>query len=102
MMLGTYMAMTKTMTEMPAVGLLVWVFGFGPDDVWSVGVGGGAVHWDGSSWEVLATGTTTDLWGIWGTSPSDLWVVGGDPNAGCNTCHVDCGNDAVCAKALAL
>jgi hypothetical protein len=29
-------------------------------------------------------------------------VYGGDPNAGCNTCHRDCGNDGVCAPAVSL
>ena len=29
-------------------------------------------------------------------------TYGGDAKAGCNTCHTECGNDAVCAKPLAL
>jgi hypothetical protein len=31
---------------------------------------------------VWDTGTEEDLWGVWGTSPSDLWVVGGDADVG--------------------
>lgn len=66
----------------PAVPLLVWVFGFGPDDVYVVGEAGGAAHFDGTTWTALSTGTTEDLWGIWGASPDDLWIVGGDVGAG--------------------
>ena len=68
--------------EPPPVDLLVWVHGFAPDDIFAVGVGGGAVHFDGTSWSVLETGTTTDLWGVFGESNDDLWVVGGDPEEG--------------------
>lgn len=59
-------------------GLLVWVYGFGPDDVYAVGVDGTAIHFDGAAWSPLATGTTEDLWGVFGFAPDDLWVVGGN------------------------
>jgi hypothetical protein len=40
---------------------------------------------------------------LWrGVGPPLGEMYGGDPNAGCNACHADCGNDAVCAKALHL
>jgi hypothetical protein len=40
---------------------------------------------------------------VWrGFGPPKGELYGGDPNAGCNKCHSDCGNDAVCAKPLAL
>jgi len=40
---------------------------------------------------------------VWrGVGPPAGEVYGGDPNAGCNTCHLDCNNDAVCAKPLNL
>lgn len=40
---------------------------------------------------------------VWrGFGPPNGETYGGDPNAGCNKCHTDCNNDAVCAKALAL
>lgn len=60
------------------VGLLVWAYGFAPDDVYAVGVAGSVVHWDGSAWSKVEAGTTRDLWGVWGSSPSDLWIVGGE------------------------
>ncbi len=67
-----------TPMEIPEVPLLVWVFGFGPSDVYAVGVGGGAIHYDGEAWSRLETGTETDLWGVFGFAPDDIWVVGGD------------------------
>lgn len=66
----------------PDTGLLVWVYGFGPDDAIAVGVGGGVARWDGANWEAVDSGTTADLWGVWGRAPDDLWIVGGDPGAG--------------------
>lgn len=68
--------------DAPALPLLVWSTGFGPDDVYAVGVGGGAAHWDGAAWTVLDTGVDTDLWGVFGFASDDLWVVGGDVDAG--------------------
>lgn len=67
--------------ESPAgLDLLVWVYGFGPDVAFTVGTQGSAARWDGSHWEALETGTTEDLWGVFGFSPDDLWVVGGTPD----------------------
>lgn len=76
------------MTVPEGVGLLVWVYGFGPDDVWSVGVDGGFVHYDGTAWTALESGTTEDLWGIFGFANDDLWIVGGDPDL-----HGNCGDE---------
>ena len=40
---------------------------------------------------------------VWhGFGPPAGETYGGDANAGCNTCHFECGNDGVCAKELAL
>jgi hypothetical protein len=109
-------------TNLPAAGLLsLWgsssdMFVVGADD----GQGPVVLHWDGSVWTRLDTGTTGDLWwvwsdggdtvwmsgeagrmltytrstgafaeevitnpvyklfGVWGTSPTDIWTVGGD------------------------
>lgn len=66
----------------PDVPLLVWVFGFGPNDVYAVGVGGGFAHYDGQAWSEHDSGTTQDLWGIWGKTPTDMWIVGGTVGEG--------------------
>jgi len=62
------------------VPLMVWVYGFGPDDVTAVGLDGAALHYDGTEWTELETGTTEDLWGVFGFAPNDLWIVGGIPD----------------------
>jgi hypothetical protein len=66
---------------------LVWVFGFGPSDVYAVGLGGTVLHYDGMAWTKPDAGTFRSLWGVWGSSPTDIWIVGegpssaqGDPN----------------------
>ena len=70
------------MPDIPDVSLLVWVFGFGPNDVFAVGLDGAMVHYDGSDWTSIDPGTTADLWGIWGATNTDLWIVGGSVSAG--------------------
>jgi hypothetical protein len=60
----------------------------------------GAVGWEWFELRNLADGTVGIVWR--GVGPPAGEVYGGDPNAGCNTCHVQCGNDSVCAKAVQL
>lgn len=67
---------------LPTVPLLIWVYGFGPDDVYAVGVSGAMVHYDGEAWSAIETGTDLNLWGVFGFAPDDLWIVGGDPFEG--------------------
>jgi hypothetical protein len=64
--------------ELPATTPTVnWVYGFSEDDVWAVGDGGTALHFDGAAWRPVATPTDQNLWGVWGAAPDDLWAVGG-------------------------
>ncbi|MDD9968734.1 MAG: hypothetical protein OXR73_21010 [Myxococcales bacterium] len=65
--------------EAPDVAALIWLTGFGPNDVYAVGLGGAVVHYDGRRWDVLDSGVEDDLWGIFGFDDSELWIVGGDP-----------------------
>lgn len=74
---------TWSEAALPAgVSLLAWAWGFGPDDVYAVGLDGSVVHYDGSAWSTLDSGTTDDLWGVFGFAPDDLWIVGGTPDQG--------------------
>ena len=41
-----------------------------------VGDEGLVARWDGEAWELLASGTAADLYGIWGVSANDVWMVG--------------------------
>ena len=59
----------------------------------------GAVGWDWFELENLASG---EVGIVWRGEPPLGDTYGGDPNSSCNTCHVDCGNDSVCAPALQL
>ena len=35
-----------------------------------------ASYWDGSEWTDVSIDTGTELLGIWGTAPDDVWAVG--------------------------
>ncbi len=63
--------------DAPAVPLLAWSYGWGPDNAIAVGLQGAVARWDGNSWTALDSGETQDLWGVWGTSDTDVWIVGG-------------------------
>jgi len=41
-----------------------------------VGQGGGILHYDGSSWTPMSSGTTNWLEGVWGSSSGDVFAVG--------------------------
>src|SRR5262245_52489478 len=33
-------------------------------------------HWNGQRWSVPPSGTTSSLYGVWGSAANDVWVVG--------------------------
>jgi hypothetical protein len=47
------------------------------DNVWIAG-GVDLAHWDGHSWTQDASPERTQLNGIWGSSPADVWLTGND------------------------
>jgi cysteine-rich repeat protein len=56
------------------------VWGSGGRDVFAVGDSGTIVHWDGTAWTTMASGTAAaSLRVAWGTGPNDVYV-GGQPN----------------------
>jgi photosystem II stability/assembly factor-like uncharacterized protein len=62
---------------------LWWVHTVSPRSVWTVGERGTILHWNGTP--TLDTSadpqlTKATLYGVWGPSDDDLWVVGGDPD----------------------
>ncbi|HEX2210591.1 MAG TPA: hypothetical protein VHG93_23120 [Longimicrobium sp.] len=73
-----------TRTVLPNVSYLHGVWGLDSTHVYAVGYGdemGQQVprlfRWDGSTWSEIDTGQPSgQLFGVWGTSPDDLWVVG--------------------------
>jgi hypothetical protein len=60
---------------------------------------GGATNWE---WFELQDPPVTIVWRGLGPPIGDTY--GGDPNGGCNACHIKCGaaNDFVCSPRLAL
>lgn len=78
-----------------------------PHEIFAMAKRGGGFNRDAPGWEwfelenLECPDDRVKL--IWrGVGPPLGENYGGDPNAGCNSCHTDCGNDGVCAKALAL
>jgi Big-like domain-containing protein len=45
-------------------------------DVFAVGMNGTIVHYDGTTWSSQTSGTSADLFGVWGASGSDVYAVG--------------------------
>lgn len=52
------------------------VFGTSARDVWAVGDRGTAVHFDGTTWSPVDTGTTARLTDVWGAEENEYWAVG--------------------------
>jgi len=96
-------------TEFP-IGTLVVKEATGgtiPHEIFGMAKRGGGFNTVATGWEWFelenldcADDRVKLLWR--GVGPPVGEMYGGDPNAGCNGCHADCGNDAVCAKALQL
>lgn len=54
------------------------VWGTSAEDVWAVGDGGVALHYDGVAWEVMQADVSEGLRAVWGSSPGDVWAAGVD------------------------
>lgn len=78
-------------TVMPGGNLTTpWhrISGSSTSNVWAVGDSGAVAQWNGTTWTVIASATTGipttfSLYGVWVT-PSDVWIVGGDPPSASN------------------
>jgi hypothetical protein len=61
-------------------GALLSVTGQSASDVWTVGADGGdgpgVLHFDGAAWTQIDTQTSGDLWWVWESSPTSVWIVG--------------------------
>lgn len=72
-------AFADLLTEDPE-GLLS-IGGTGPNDIWAVGGDGGhgptVLHYDGTAWERLATGTSGDLWWVNAIGNGEV-ILGGE------------------------
>ncbi len=54
-------------------------------NMYSVGDGGTILHFDGTTWTRMASGTTTRLSSIWGTGDDNVWACGYDQTTGKTT-----------------
>lgn len=65
-----------------ASGDLWWVDGVPGAGVWACGTEGRVVRYDPADGDVtdLSTGALATHYGLWGSSPFDVWVVGADPD----------------------
>jgi hypothetical protein len=61
---------------LPQGNTLNGIWGSRADDVWAVGNGGTILHWGGSAWTAVPSGSTAHLRAAWGSSSSDVWAVG--------------------------
>ena len=52
------------------------VWGSSSNDVFAVGMGGTILHYDGTAWSPMSSGTSHTLVGVWGSSGSDVFAVG--------------------------
>src|SRR5262249_19640468 len=59
----------------PSIGLQ-GIWGTSSSNIWIVGGGGNILHYDGSSWTSVQSGTTADLNAVWGSATTDVWGVG--------------------------
>ena len=60
----------------PNDGGVTSVWGSSPEDVWFVGSRGSIVHYDGSGFTRLESGTDVRLTDIWGKDNQNIWAVG--------------------------
>jgi hypothetical protein len=54
------------------------VHGSGARDVWAVGDGGAAAHWDGAAWQRVDTGTASPLVAVAARAAGDAWALAQD------------------------
>ncbi|RPJ60732.1 MAG: S-layer homology domain-containing protein [Acidobacteria bacterium] len=61
---------------LPQGNTLRSVCGSSAADVFAVGDGGSIIHYNGTAWSIMASGTTNRLNGVWASSASDVFAVG--------------------------
>ena len=61
---------------LPQGNALLGMWGTGPSDIWAVGDGGTALHYDGQTWALQNTGTKTNLNGVYAPAAGVAVIVG--------------------------
>ena len=60
----------------PQGNTLLDIWGSSGSNVFAVGANGTILHYNGSAWSLMTSGTTQALSGIWGSSGNDVFAVG--------------------------
>lgn len=61
---------------LPQGNRLAAVRAISSSDAWAVGAAGTILHWDGMTWSLVDSGTTSHLNDLWAYDAQNLWVVG--------------------------
>jgi len=69
-------ALWSPMIEETVEGTLNDVWGSSENDIFAVGSGGAILHYDGTTWVEMQSGTAEDLNAVWGVSAQDVVAVG--------------------------
>ena len=62
-------------------GDLWWVFGFAGGPIYIGGSGGVILRYENDQFTLMTTPGINTVFGLWGTSPTDMWAVGGGSDA---------------------
>ncbi len=65
-------------TSQPIAGTVYNLWGSGKDDIWLVGSSGLTYHYDGTTWQKIATGSEEFLYGVSGSGRAHALAVGAD------------------------
>jgi len=60
---------------LPQGNSLQSLWGSSANDVYAVGDGGTILHYDGSQWTIMSTGTKDIMYGVWGSAANDVYAV---------------------------
>jgi hypothetical protein len=71
-----YDGSTWTSTPVPGADLHAIWGDSGSPALFAVGNGGRIIYFDGATWRAQSSGTTQDLFSVWGNSASDVYAVG--------------------------
>ena len=63
-------------SRVPTTRFLRSVWGIAPNDVYAVGDTGTIIHFDGSRWTTMTSGTSFLLRAVWGSGSTDVFAVG--------------------------
>ncbi|MEC8382200.1 MAG: hypothetical protein VXZ96_17850 [Myxococcota bacterium] len=62
--------------------LLNWIHGTAEDDIWTGGLNGTLLHWNGMDWTDHSVDIEEAFWGIYARSSTDIVAVGGESRWG--------------------